>query len=129
MTTTALEDTIDRAQQRLNEALVDGDAATLTELVSPDCRIIGPKGFIVAKDEWINVHASGVYTQVLLHTVESELLPHGDTVIRSDIQQSECLYQGEHITGLFRVLSVWVRTSGHWQLAATQYTALPTATG
>ena len=43
-----------------------------------DCRIIGPKGFVVAKDDWIGVHASGVYEQVLLRTVESELFQHGE---------------------------------------------------
>jgi hypothetical protein len=115
--------TIDRAQKRLNQALVAGDSAALKELVVEDCRIIGPKGFLVAKDEWIGVHASGVYEQVLLETVESEALDHGEVVIRNDIQRSECVFQGERIDGLFRVLSVWVRTAGHWQLAATQYTA------
>ncbi len=117
--------TIAHSQERLNRALVDGDSAVLTELVAATCRIIGPKGFIVDKDDWINVHASGVYQQVLLRTVESELLEHGEsTVIRSDVQQSECVYAGERITGLFRVLSVWVRSGTGWQLAATQYTAI-----
>jgi hypothetical protein len=122
--TATIEETIDRAQQRLNQALVDGDFAALHELVVDDCRIVGPKGFIVAKDEWIDVHASGVYEQVLLETVVSEVLEHAETVIRSDIQRSECVYRDEHVDGLFRVLSVWVRTAGHWQLAATQYTAI-----
>lgn len=120
-----LSDAIEAAQQRLNHALVTADPATLAELVAPHCRIIGPKGFLVTKDEWIDVHSSGVYEQLLLRTVESELFPYGDTAIRSDIQQSECIYRGEYITGLFRVLSVWVRSGSHWQLAATQYTALP----
>src|SRR4051794_34038643 len=53
MPTTTLEHTIERAQERLNSALVTKDSAALTELVAPHCRIIGPKGFIVAKDEWI----------------------------------------------------------------------------
>src|SRR5689334_16623923 len=123
--TATLSDTIEAAQQRLNHALVTGDRVALAELVTGDCRIIGPKGYLVAKDEWIDVHSSGVYEQLLLRTVESELLPHGDTAIRSDVQQSECVYRGEYITGLFRVLNVWVHHSGHWQLAATQYTALP----
>jgi hypothetical protein len=125
MTSMTLTDTIEAAQQRLNHALVAGESATLSELVAPHCRIIGPKGFIVAKDEWIDVHSSGVYEQLLLRTVESELFDYGDTAIRSDIQQSECIYHGEYITGLFRVLSVWVRSEAGWQLAATQYTALP----
>jgi hypothetical protein len=125
MTSMTLADTIEAAQQRLNHALVTADPVTLAELVAPGCRIIGPKGFIVAKNEWIDVHSSGVYEQLLLRTVESELFDYGNTAIRSDVQQSECIYRGEYITGLFRVLSVWVRTASHWQLAATQYTALP----
>jgi hypothetical protein len=123
--TITVEKTIAQCQERLNRALVDGDPEALEELVAPDCRIIGPKGFIIAKDEWVGVHASGVYEQVLLRTARSEVLQHGDAVIRCDVQQSECVYRGERISGLFRVQSVWVRAAGRWRLAATQYTALP----
>ena len=122
---TTIADTVTDCQRRLNDALADGDAARLEELVAPDCRIIGPKGFLIAKDEWIGVHASHVYEMVFLRTLEADLIDYGDTAIRCDVQQSECVYQGETISGLFRVLSVWVRPTGHWRLAAIQYTALP----
>ncbi|WP_163510611.1 nuclear transport factor 2 family protein [Fodinicola acaciae] len=127
--TATVTDTIELVQIRLNQALVDGDSAALRELVADDCRIIGPKGFMVATDEWIDVHASGVYEQVRLETVESEVIDHGDTAIRSDMQRSACVFQGERIGGLYRVLSVWLRTTSGWQLAATQYTAISPAAG
>lgn len=124
MTATDVETTIAHCQQALNEALVDGDAPALQRLVATDCRIIGPKGFVVATDEWIEVHSSGVYELVFLRTVESEVISYGDAAVRSDVQESKCIFHGEEISGLYRVLSVWVRQDTSWQLAAIQYTAM-----
>lgn len=44
--------------------------------------------------------------------------------MRCDLQRSECLFHGETITGLFRVLNVWARTAEAWQLVGIQYTAV-----
>ncbi|HZC26416.1 MAG TPA: nuclear transport factor 2 family protein [Actinopolymorphaceae bacterium] len=128
MTVTEVEETIAESQQALNTALMDGDAEELERLVATDCRIVGPKGFIVAKDEWINVHSSGVYELVFLRTVQSEVISYGDAAVRCDVQHSKCIYKGQDISGEYRVLSVWVRKDSSWQLAAIQYTAMPANT-
>jgi hypothetical protein len=120
--TTTLEHELDRAHAEMINALIDGDTATLKRLVHEDCQIIGPKGFHIGTDEWIGTHASHVYTQVALEVESSEVRQFGDTAIRCDLQRSECLYNGETIKGLFRVLHVWVRDDD-WRLVALQYTA------
>ena len=38
-------------QHRVDEAPLSRDTATLNELVADDCRIIGPKGFIITKED------------------------------------------------------------------------------
>ena len=59
-----------------------------------------------------------------LETVESELTRYDETATRLDLQRSECLFNGEHISGLFRVLSVWRCERDGWQLRLIQYTAV-----
>lgn len=112
------------AHDDLLAALIDGDTAALRRLVAADCQIIGPKGYRIGRREWIDTHSSQVYTQVRLDLVESDAQVHGDVAIRCDLQRSECLYRGETIKGLYRVLNVWTRDQGQWQLAAIQYTAV-----
>jgi ketosteroid isomerase-like protein len=113
-----------QAHGRLLAALVDGDASALRRHLAPDCQIVGPKGYQIGTEEWVRSHSEQIYQQVALETVDSHVQHFGDTVVRSDLQRSECLYQGETITGLFRVLSVWVRHGGDWRLTALQYTAV-----
>lgn len=124
---TTLEADLTSINQQLLDALVQGDIGALTSLVAADCQIIGPKGLHITTQEWIDTHSAHVYQQVRLETLESQVRRHGDIAVRSDLQRSECLYQAEFITGVFRVLSVWVRALAGWQLAAIQYTAVTPA--
>jgi hypothetical protein len=101
-----------------------GDPLTLDALVADRCQIIGPKGFLLGKAEWIEAHRGDVYQQILLESVEHDVQMYGDTAVRWDLQRSECLFRGEPIAGLFRVLSAWRRGRGGWQLVAIQYTAV-----
>jgi hypothetical protein len=93
----------------------------------PDARIIGPKGFIISRDEWIGVHESTDYQQVRLETSGTDVRTYDSAGIRFDVVESECTYKGETIAGHFRVMQVWVTDHERWKLAAVQYTALPSA--
>ena len=118
-----VETTLQDAYGELLAALVDGPAR-LDALVSEHCQVIGPKGFLIGKDEWIGTHNGEVYEQVMLESVESDARVYGDTAVRWDLQRSECRFQGETIKCLFRVLSVWHHEATGWQLVTIQYTAV-----
>ncbi len=120
--TGTLERELDHTHAEMIAALVGADTDTLRRIVHEDCQIVGPKGFHIGTDEWVDTHASHVYTQVLLEVVETEVHRFGDTAVRVDLQRSECLYEGETITGLYRVLHTWVLENEQWRLAALQYT-------
>jgi hypothetical protein len=51
-----MEETIRTLQDRVNTALLTSDWTTLNELVEPHSRVIGPKGFMISRDEWIGAH-------------------------------------------------------------------------
>src|SRR4051794_6031961 len=116
---------ISTLQDEVNTALLTGDWPTLTDLIAPDARIIGPKGFMTGRDEWINVHRETGYQLVRLEPFESEVHAYGDAGLRIDSVESECVYHGETIKGRYRVTQSWVTYDDRWQLAAIQYTALP----
>jgi ketosteroid isomerase-like protein len=118
-----MDETIRELQRRLDQALLAGDAGVLDELVSDDCRIIGPKGYFIPKAEWIDVHKSGDYQQIVLETSDQEIRTLGDAAVIWDVQRSQCRYRGATIDGNFRVSHVWARQGQRWQLVATQFTA------
>jgi hypothetical protein len=122
-------DELAEAHSQVLDALVRNDAEVLDRLVADDCRIVGPKGFLIGKQEWIEAH-SGLYEQVLLEVEHTELSVRDECAVRVDLQRSECLFKGETIKGLFRVLNVWSRAGGTWRLVGIQYTAVaPEAAG
>jgi hypothetical protein len=124
MSATTVENEVAYAHRRLLAALVEGDTSALRHHLAPDCQIVGPKGYRIGTEEWVSSHSEQVYQQVLLEVVDSHFQHYGDTAVRCDLQRSECLFRGETITGLFRVLNVWVRHDAAWRLTAIQYTAV-----
>ena len=124
MSAATVENEVASAYDRLLAALVDGDSSALRRHLAPECQIIGPKGYRIGTEEWVSTHSDEVYQQVLLEVADSHVQHYGDIAVRCDLQRSECLFRGETITGLFRVLSVWARRAGAWQLTAIQYTAV-----
>ncbi len=82
---------ISTLQDKVNSALLTGDWATLTELVAPDARIIGPKGYMTDRDEWISVHRETGYELVRLEPFESEVHAYGTAGVRIDSVESECV--------------------------------------
>ncbi|MFC7279037.1 nuclear transport factor 2 family protein [Paractinoplanes rhizophilus] len=109
-------------QDRVNQALLAGDWQTLTDLVSADAVITGPRGYTITRDSWIGAHREEAYEQVSLEVVESAVRTYDATGIRFDLVESECRYHGERILGRFRVSQVWASDHGRWQLASVQYT-------
>jgi len=81
---------------------------------------------MISRDVWIDVHQSAGYRQVKLETLEATVRAYDSAVIHCDVIDSECVYQGQTITGRFRVTHVWVTDHLRWQLAGVQYTALQT---
>jgi hypothetical protein len=119
-----VSDAIHALQDRVNAALLGSDWQTLNDLIAPEARIIGPKGYMIDRDEWIGHHQLAEYEQVRLDVTEAEVHTYDRVGLRFDTVESECLYKGERITGRFRVTQVWVTDHDRWQLVAVQYTSL-----
>lgn len=113
-----------QAHGALARALLAKDEPALQALVSDRCRIIGPKGFHIAKQEWIQPHVDDVYELVSLDVRDSVIESFDSTTVVVDLQESVCIYRGERIEGLFRVISVWHREDTAWEVVALQYTAV-----
>jgi Domain of unknown function (DUF4440) len=122
--TTYTDTDLGTAYEEVVAGLRAGDQDLLRRRVAPECRVVGPKGFLIDREEWIASHDGQVFEMLNLETVESEVARYDETATRLDLQRSECLFNGEQISGLYRVLSVWRAEPAGWQLRLIQYTAV-----
>jgi hypothetical protein len=52
----AMNETVRSLHDRVNAALLESGWETLNDLVGPDARMIGPKGFMIDRVTWMGVH-------------------------------------------------------------------------
>jgi ketosteroid isomerase-like protein len=106
--------------QRWAAAERDADAATLARIVTDDFRLVGPFGFVLDKQQWLDRYITGDFstTSISWHDVDVRL--YGDAAVTIGTQTQEAAYKGAPSNGDFRVSHVFVREGGEWSIAGMQ---------
>jgi hypothetical protein len=117
-----MKDTIRALQNEFDTAELHADTETLQRLLADDFLSIGPKGFVLDKQEWIERHVHFTYHALDIDDIDIRL--HDNTAIVRDIQRNRASYKNEHIELAFRVSQVWVQQQEEWRLAAIQFSPL-----
>lgn len=112
-------------QNRFDDAELRADRAVLDELIADDFRSIGPKGFVLDKQQWIARHNEFRYHE--LRTSDLEVTRYGDAAIVRDIQTNHASYGDQELRLSVRVSQTWVGLDGRWQLAGIQFSPLAAA--
>lgn len=94
----------------------------MTNAIADDFLSIGPKGFLLNKDEWINRHDHFSYQA--LETSEVDIRLYDRTAIVRNIQKNKATYKNEKIELAVRVSQVWINQDGQWRMAAIQFSPL-----
>lgn len=98
-----------------------GDTAALANILADDFVGIGPRGFMLTRQEWLQRHQTGalVYDSLSLDDIQVRVYGGGTAIMVAREAQS-ARYQGQPMPGEFRTTLVWVRQDGSWRLAGTQ---------
>ena len=113
MNTTA---TIMELGDRWATAEIAGDVDTLAGLADDDFRLVGPFGFVLDKEQWLDRYRSGAFHTRTLIWDEVSVTDHGDLAIAVGKQTQEATYQGRPSDGEFRVSQVFARKPDGWRL-------------
>lgn len=103
--------------QRWVEAELGGDAAALDSLSTADFTLVGPLGFVLNKEQWLDRYRSGAFTTTSLSWDDVRVRTYGDVVVAVGVQTQEAEYQGNSSDGQFRVTQIAVRDGDGWRLA------------
>lgn len=117
-----IEEVIRNLQQKFDEAELHGDTGILPQLIADDFLSIGPKGFVLTKQEWIDRHEHFKYLK--LETSETDVRLYDKTAIVRNIQRNKAVYKDQPIDIATRVMQVWVDIDGQWKLAGIQFSPL-----
>jgi ketosteroid isomerase-like protein len=111
-------------QARLGEdwaaAELRGDTVTLGRILADDFVAVGPRGFMLSKEQWLFRHDSGNLTYEAFEWDEVTVRVHGDATVMIGRQTASAVYEdGEvrhEIQDQFRTTLIFVEEQGRWLL-------------
>lgn len=104
------------AQQR-------ADADALAALLSDDFKLVGPLGFVVAKEQWLEQFRTGALEISALEWDELDVRTHGYAQVAIAIGRltQQATYAGRPAGGTFRVTVIAVRAGERWLVTGLHY--------
>jgi ketosteroid isomerase-like protein len=103
--------------QRWADAELNGDVDALDALTTPDFTLVGPLGFVLPKEQWLERHRPGLFRAQSLTWTEVGIREYGDTAVAIGVQEQKAEYQGRPAGGTFRTTHIAVKVAGQWRLA------------
>jgi hypothetical protein len=94
-----------------------GDTGTLDGLVTGDFTLIGPFGFILTRQQWLDRYRGGDLVTSRLEWLDVEVREYGDTAVAVGVHAQQAAYRGQANDGRFRATHIAVRQEGEWKLA------------
>lgn len=112
------DDEINELLARWTAAEAAGDTTALDECLADDFIGVGPLGFMLSKQEWLDRHAPGELKYDSVELEETRLREYGDAAVVTARLNQPGTYRGHPIPGSPRATLVLVSQSGAWRLAS-----------
>jgi ketosteroid isomerase-like protein len=95
-----------------------GDIASLEGALAEDFVGIGPRGFMLTKDQWLERHKSGKLRYQSIGLDEVQVRLHGDAAVVTGRQSAKGKYEDFDLRDQFRATLVFVKQQERWLLAS-----------
>jgi ketosteroid isomerase-like protein len=98
-------------------AEVAGDTATLDDLATRDFMLVGPLGFVLDRNQWLDRYSSGdlVTTALVWHGTHIRVYDNRAALVVG-VHDQEATYRGRANNGRFRATHVLLREPDAWRL-------------
>jgi ketosteroid isomerase-like protein len=105
-----------------------GDTASLGRMLAEDFIAVGPRGFMLSREQWLSRHGSGSLTYKTFEWDEVEVRVHGDAAVMIGRQTASAVYQDgdvrHEIEDQFRTTLIFVEEEGRWLLLGLQLSTI-----
>jgi ketosteroid isomerase-like protein len=117
--TQAEEQVLERGQEWATAEL-HGDMIALDQMLADEFIGIGPRGFMLTKEQWLARFRSGDVRYDSFTWDDVRVRVYGDAAVATGRQSQQGKYKDQEIAGQFRAMLVFVQQEGRWVLAALQ---------
>ena len=112
------------------QAELTGDVAAMTDLTADGFTLVGPLGYLLDQQQWLDRYSTGDLVTKELSWDSTRLSEYGDTVVEVGVHTQRAAYQDRPMDGSFRSTHVLVRVGREWKLASIHLGPMPpTAAG
>lgn len=94
-----------------------GDMETIAGCLTDDFLGVGPLGFLLPRQAWLDRHAPNALVYEKYELQETQLREYGDTVVVTTKLDQPGTYQGNPIPANTRSTLVLVRQDGEWRIS------------
>jgi ketosteroid isomerase-like protein len=106
---------LDLSQQWV-AAELRGDTAFLDRTLVDDFIGVGPLGFLLSKQDWLQRYRSGDFVYQTLALEDMQVRDYGQAAVLIGTQAQHATYRDQVMQGRFRITLVWVRQAERWLL-------------
>ena len=125
MTHTAPDRIVSTLIDELTAAQLAGDADRLVGLLTSDFTLVGPLGYVVERDAWIQQFRSGALKHAAFALEEPRARTYEGVAVVIANQVQTTTYQDRDASGAFRVTLVAVPEDERWRLAGMHLSPMP----
>jgi len=115
------EEAIRELGERWARAEQQGDADALDALAADDFTMVGPVGFVLNKQQWLDRYRTS--SDLALESLswdEVAVRDYGNTAVAIGVHTQRGQFQGRPVDGKFRATHIAVRRGAGWVLAGMQ---------
>jgi ketosteroid isomerase-like protein len=102
------------------QAELQADTAALDRLLAADFAGVGPRGFVLTREQWLARYRSGDLHNESFALEEPAVRVYGETAVVVGIQNQRTTFQGHDAGGRFRTTLICARQDGDWRIAGWQ---------
>jgi uncharacterized protein (TIGR02246 family) len=110
--------------RRWAEAQERGDADALDSLLTDDFMLVGPLGFVLTKQQWLDQFRSGALVASSVEWDEVDVRDYGPVAVAIGRERQHAEYKGQPANGVFRVTQIAVRRDRDWGLAGLHFSPI-----
>ncbi len=101
-----------------------GDINSLERTLADDFIGVGPRGFLLNREQWMARYSSGDLKNASFEWDEVTSREYDATAVLIGRQTQQATYQGRDASGQFRATLVFVKSDGAWRLASLHLSPL-----
>ena len=94
-----------------------GDVAALDALLADDFVAVGPRGFVLHRQQWLDRYRPGNLKNEAFSWQDIAVRDYGEVAIAVGVQAQQASFQGHDASGRFRLTQIVVRQAQRWLIA------------